>query len=183
MIGIVLEFTRTERNGVAVSDVKANPGGGAVLTAEHFQPSGVDSRPLPGDFAVMGEVKGSGRYSVTGYLDPLSPQASAPGEWRGYSRNSAGEQMAQVWIKNDGTVVTENDNGSHVLNPDGSQRMQSPGGYIALGADGVVDINGYKIDPNGNGTTAAGVSQDGHTHPQGPDSAGNTQQATGAPIV
>lgn len=183
MIGIVLEFTRTERNGAKVSDVKANPGGGALLTSDHFQPSGVDAHPLPGDYTLLGEVQGTGRYSATGYVDPKNQQTSQPGEWRAYSRDAAGEQVAQICTKNDGTVLTSNDNGSHTLRPDGSQRMQNAGGYIELRADGVVDINGYIIGTNGNGTTANGISQDGHTHAQGVDSAGNTQAETEAPTV
>jgi len=183
MIGVVLEFTRTERNGAKVSDVKANPGGGALLTSDHFQPSGVDAHPLPGDYTILGEVQGTGRYSAVGYVDPKNQQTSQPGEWRAYSRDAAGEQVAQVWVMNDGAVLTENANGSHMLFPSGAQTMQNANGYIKLLGNGVVDINGYIIGTNGNGTTANGIGQDDHTHAQGPDSAGNTQAETEAPTV
>jgi hypothetical protein len=177
LVGIVLEFSRTERNGAMVSDVKTDPGGGALLTSDHFQTAGVDSSPLPNDFAILSGIQGTGRLSATGYLDPKNLQASLAGEWRAYSRDpSSGDQVAQVWIKNDGSLLLENDNG-----------------YITLGANGVVDINGCIIGVDGNittgggavvasdVTTSGGISLDGHTHPQGVDSADNTQAETGAP--
>lgn len=177
MIGIVLEFTRTERNGAKVSDVKANPGGGALLTSDHFQPPGVDANPLPGDYTLLGEVQGTGRYSAVGYLDPKNQQTSKPGEWRAYSRDASGAQVAQVWIKDDGSVLTENENGSHVLNADGSQRSQNAGGYFNLAADGTVDINGFIITPTGAASSPVSLSAPsvvangkelaGHAHPAG----------------
>ncbi len=184
LIAKVLEFTRTVRNGAKVSDVKADPGGGDLQTSEHFQDANTDSVPLPDDYELLVKTQGTGRHSVAGYVDPKSVQASQPGEWRGYARDpETGEQVAQAWLKNDGTALLENDNGSYALNPDGSQTMQNANGYIKLLDNGTVDINGYIIGTDGNGTTANGVSQDGHTHAQGADSAGNTQAETEAPTT
>jgi hypothetical protein len=166
LIGKVLGFTRTERNSAKVSDVKTDPGGGALLTSDNFQQSGTDSHPLAGDYAILVGTQGTGRYSVAGYVDPKNAQTSAPGEWRAYSRKADGTQAAQVWTKNDGTVLIGNGNGLITMRP-----------------DGVVDINGFIIGLDGNGTTANGISLDGHTHAQGVDSAGNTQAETEAPTV
>lgn len=195
LISLVLDFVRTERNTAKVSDVKTDPGGGALLTSDHFQPAGVDSYPLPNDYALLVSVQGTGRLSAAGYLDPKNLQTSLAGEWRAYSRDpSSGDQVAQVWTKNDGALFLENASGSHTINPDGSQTSLNASGYITLGANGEVDINGCVIDTSGNITTgggatvasdvatSSGVSLDGHTHPQAPDSAGNTQQNTGAPL-
>ncbi|ANO58036.1 hypothetical protein [Shewanella phage SFCi1] len=182
LIAKLLQFTRTVANGAKTSDVKADPGGGAIKTAQNFQSANTDANPLPNDFVLFVHVQGAGKHSAAGYVDPQNLQSAQPGEWRAYARDpESGEQVAQTWVMNDGAVLTENGNGTHMLFPDGAQTMQNANGYIKLLASGVVDINGYIIGLDGNGTTAAGVSQDGHTHAQGPDSAGNTQAETEAP--
>tara|TARA_R100000541_G_scaffold18689_2_gene28562 strand:+ start:13359 stop:13916 length:558 start_codon:yes stop_codon:yes gene_type:complete len=181
LIAKILEFARTATNGVPASDVKADPGGQALKTSQHFQPPGVDAHPLPDDFVLLVSVQGSGKHSAAGYLDPKNQQTAQAGEHRAYSRGEDGEQVAQVWVKNDGTVLGGNDSGSHTLFPNGAQTMQNANGYIKLLEDGTVDINGYIIGLDGNGTTANGVSQDGHTHAQPNDSAGNIEEETEAP--
>ncbi len=177
LIAKVLEFARTARNGAKVSDVKADPGGGDLQTSEHFQDANTDSVPLPDDYELLVKTQGTGRHSVAGYVDPKSAQASQPGEWRAYARGpESGEQVAQVWVMNDGAVLTENASGSHMLFPGGAQTMQNAGGYIKLLEDGTVDINGYIIDKDGNGTTKSGISQDEHEH------TGNLGSPTSPPI-
>jgi hypothetical protein len=177
LVGKVLEFTRTERNAAKVSDVKTDPGGGALLTSDHFQAAGTDSHPMAGDYSALVPTQGTGRYSAVGYVDPKNAQTAALGEYRTYSRKADGTQAAQVWLKADGTVLTENENGSHVLNADGSQRLQNASGYINLAADGTVDINGFIITPAGAASSPVSVSApsivvDGkelkdHMHPAG----------------
>lgn len=64
-------------------------------------------------------------------------------------------------------------NGSAFVVVDGSSvKGVAPGGF---------DLNGCVIDSSGNVTTASGISLDDHVHTQGNDSAGNTEQDTGAP--
>lgn len=57
-------------------------------------------------------------------------------------RNKAGSQF--VWLKNDGSIAM--DNGA---------------GRITLGADGVVNINGVKIQPNGDMDTPSDIKNQG----------------------
>ncbi len=184
LIAKVLEFARSVSNGVPSSDVKSNPGGEDLNTPQHFQDANTDSAPLPGDYDLLVGVQGSGRYGAAGYVDPKNKQSAQAGEWRAYARDSeTGEQVVQVWVMSDGAVLTENDNGSHMLFPSGAQTMQNANGYIKLLDNGTVDINGYIIGTDGNGITKNGVSQDDHTHAQAADSAGNTQQETEPPTT
>lgn len=160
----LLSFTRAERNGMTVSDVKSDPGGGANVTAEHTAAPGDDSHPLAGDYAVVGNAAGTGRQSVVGYYDPVNAPKSGPGEKRIYARDSSGAMIVEVWLKNTGEVLITNGAGTFTL--------ESGGGF---------NINGARITTGGDVITAAGVSLDGHTHNQGADSDGNGQQATNPP--
>lgn len=211
----VLSFLYTARNGAKVADVKVDPGAGENITGEHFAAPGDDSQPLPGDFVVIVAAPGTGRSSVVGYLDPNNEQKATAGDKRIYSRDGAGAVVAEVWLKNDGTITANNANGSAVLNPDGSFKITTPagvfecaasgsikgsngGGAFELLASGDMDINGVIIDTAGNVTspavvagvtmaattslTVAGKEMNGHAHPQGVDSSGDTQQNTGGPI-
>ena len=53
---------------------------------------------------------------------------------------------------------------------------------INIKSTGNVNINGLTIAPDGTLTLANGVIMDAHSHPQGNDSAGNSQQNVGEPI-
>lgn len=160
----ILSFMRARRNGMAVSDVKCDPGGGANVTAEHTAPAGDDSHPLPGDYAVVSDASGTGRQSTVGYFDPLNAPKAGPGEKRIYARNASGSAVVELWLKNSGEVIISNGSGTFTLEPGGT-----------------FNINGLKITPDGNATTASGVSLSGHTHNQGADSDGNSQATTNPP--
>lgn len=132
-LGRVLSFTRRQRGSTSYSDTKVDAGGGDNLTAQHFGAPGDDSHPLPSDTAALLPLPGTGRAAAVAYLDPANDQLAGPGERRIYSRNSAGQAVARVWLQDDGSAVI--DNGS---------------GGIVLGSDGTVSINGVEIDPSGN---------------------------------
>lgn len=68
------------------------------------------------------------------------------------------------------------------LNGTPSQYIQFLESGIKIKSTGDVDINGLKIAPDGTLTLANGVVVDTHSHPQGNDSSGNTEQNVGAPI-
>lgn len=53
---------------------------------------------------------------------------------------------------------------------------------INIKSTGNININGLTIAPDGTLTLANGVIVDSHSHPQGNDSAGDSQQNVGAPI-
>ena len=82
-IATVLSFVRQTLRGAAYGDVKAEQGGGQINTGEHFQTSGSDAQPLPGDRCVMVEVPRSGGYVVVGYIDTKNAGTSTL--WTGRS--------------------------------------------------------------------------------------------------
>jgi len=154
----LLSFVRTLRNGAKLSEVKLNPGGGPNITAEHFSAPGDDSYPLPGDYVVSVSVQRSGGSAAVGYLDPKNDQKATAGDKRIYARNAAGESIVELWLKNDGTAVLENINGTFTLSPDGSIKSQNGNGSAELEAAGNFVVNGVTIDTAGNIITPASVS-------------------------
>ena len=148
LIAKLLSFTRIERNGAKMSDVKVDPGGGANITGEHFSSPGDDSHPLDSDYAAVIPVRRSGGAIVVAYADPLNTPKATAGEKRIYGRNAAGAVVNEVWLKADGSVMISNALGA-----------------IELKADGSVNINGAVISPLGTIQTALGRDLDTHVHP------------------
>lgn len=178
----LLSFVRITRNGVPTTDVKFDPGGGANVTGPHLAPPGDDSHPLPDDFIYAGETSATGSEAVLGYVDPVNVPVAGAGDKRIYARDAdTGVTVAEVWLKSDGSILCDNNNGSFEL--------QANGDFV---------VNGVTIDTNGNITTAgtvsagavsattsltvAGKEMSGHTHSQGNDSNGDSQQNTSGPI-
>ena len=143
----VKSFAHTERNNDKVSEVTVDPGGGDNISPDNYAPAGDDSRPLPEDLAVVVPIEGTGVGAVVGYLDPKNDQKSGAGEVRRYARDSNGVSVAEIWLKNDGSVVISNDNGS-----------------VELKTNGEIDANGAIIDTTGDVTTPEGVSLRNHVH-------------------
>ncbi len=167
LIGKLLSFVRAERNGAKLSDIKIDVGGGEVLTAELAQGSGDDAVPLPDDYAMTVRAPGSGRLVVVGYVEPDAEQTAIAGERRLYSRDETRAEVAQFHLKNDGTAVLSNANGTFTLaadgtftlttgdstlsiGPDGTHRGENVNGFYELQAGGTMDINGATIDTSGN---------------------------------
>lgn len=136
----VLGYERTERRGAKVANVESDAGGGDVLTAEHYQPSGDDAQPLPKDFAVAVPSAGSGREVVVAFLDPANAGDAGPGERRIYARDSEGVPVCEVWLKSTGEVLVSNDNGSATLRPDGGTIVETPESTLDVAADGSVTV-------------------------------------------
>ena len=200
-LGKLLSFIRGTRNDAKLSDVKLDPGGGPNVTSEHFSAPGDDAHPLPGDYVVHVAIQRSGGSAVVGYLDPKNDQKAAAGDKRIYARDSSGASIVELWLKNDGTAVLENENATITMSPDGAIKAENANGDIELASSGNITVNGKSINITGdsititgatniNGATistdgaigtAAGVDVDTHTHSQNPDSAGNTQQETNPP--
>lgn len=174
MISVVLSYARKVRNGANVSDVKHDPGGGANETGEHFQAPNADCVPLPGDYAATVPVQRTGGEVPVGFIDPKQNQTAKPGESRVYARDASGTEVAQVYVKNDGTVETSNDNGSTTLSPDGTITAQGPvasgslaadgtitltngPGSFIMAPDGTVTINGFTILPTGAASSPVSV--------------------------
>lgn len=149
LIAKLLSFTRTERNGAKLSDVKADPGGGANITGEHFADAGDDSHPLPTDYIFFGKNKRAGGYSPIGYADPINEKKSGPGEKRTYGRDpSSGVAVNEIWQKADGSVILSNALGSFELKADGEALHSS----------------GAKMKTDGDIETSDGISLRNHVH-------------------
>lgn len=157
-IARLLSFVRSAINGTKNSDVKADPGGNANITAQHFEDAGSDSYPLPEDYAAMMPLISTGRYAAVGYVDPKNGQKSQPGEKRLYSRDADGAEIAQVWLKNNGDVLVSNSQMTFETKIDGSIKGSNGGGSFELTTSGDFIINGATIDTAGNITSPSSVS-------------------------
>ena len=162
-LATVLALVRTIRNGANAVDITANIGGNFNVTELHLSAPGDDSLPLPGDYAALMEVVGSGQGLSVGYADPLNVGTSEPGEKRIYARDSAGAVKSFIHLKNDGSVTILNANGA-----------------LLLTASGDVNINGVIIDPSGNITTT-GAIEAASVEANGLELAGHTHAVTTAP--
>lgn len=144
-IVVIKDFARVVReNGTRVSDVKFNPGGGNIVTGEHFSSPGDDAFPLVTDYAVAIDTQRKGGAAIVGYVDPINTPKALEGDKRIYARDSNGDVIAEVWLKSDGSVVVNNDNGS-----------------LELKTDGTIDMNGVIIDVSGNMVIPGNLSVNG----------------------
>lgn len=154
----------TDDDGTPVTIVKVDLGGGDVITAELALAPGDDSPPLPGDVASTVDDGGTGTEFAAGFQDTKNAGAAQLGEKRFYGRDSNGKQVCEIWLKGEGTVRCSNGKGFFELG----------------GADGTIDLNGFKIDSSGNATGPGTISANGevtamaqgpgvklstHTHP------------------
>ncbi|MDZ7922708.1 MAG: hypothetical protein U5M23_01325 [Marinagarivorans sp.] len=134
-------------------EVKLDAGGDGILTAQQFATAGDDSRPLANDYAHAVQIRRTGRFSVLGFYDPKNAPRAAAGERIIYSRKAGdGSIAAEVWLKNDNSIILKNG-----------------GGSITLTASGAVNINGVIISSAGAVTVpssikVAGKELAGHTH-------------------
>lgn len=61
------------------------------------------------------------------------------------------------WLKDDGTIESVNPASSHTQKPDGSIESVNVAGYVKLLPSGVVDINGFLVQPTGAATSPVSV--------------------------
>ncbi|HET9954091.1 MAG TPA: hypothetical protein VFQ61_06290 [Polyangiaceae bacterium] len=150
----VIAFERAVDEGAHVEQVKVDPGGDAITSADHVAAAGDDAPPLPGDYAQLVDSVGAGGEAAVGYNDPRNPGKAKPGEKRIYARSSDGAEVAEIWLKGSGSITVENGAGSWTL-----------------ADDGTVTINGVTIDPSGNitapgeVTAKSSVKLSTHMHP------------------
>lgn len=152
VIGKLLSFARTTRDNAKQADIKIATSGD-TLTAQYVQGAGDDAVPLPGDYPLCVRIERAGRIVVVGFVEPDATQAAQAGERRMYARDGDRAEVVQIWLKNDGTLLASNENGSYELRPDGSHKMISPGGSYELFADGKQrlenDNGSYELRANG----------------------------------
>jgi hypothetical protein len=183
-IAKLLSFVREIRNGAKISDSKVDPGGGAVITAQHFAGAGDDSHPMQGDYVALNADSGSGRESAVGYLDPLNAPKALSGDRRIYARDANGALIVEVWLKNTGEATILNANGSVTLGPSGSIKGVNASGSFELKASGDFVVNGVIIDTAGvvtipDSLILAGKEVADHVHAQENDSDNNSEKDTG----
>lgn len=170
LIGRVIEFGKR----IARFDV----GGGEELTARQFLAAGEDSQPLPTDRVALLRIPGAKRMIAVGYWDMnLGDGLALAGERRLYARDANGEPVCQLWLRNDGSVLIDNEMVAFELKPDGSASLANDPGSLALAPDGTFTINGAEIAPDGTisspvavvapSVEAAGKELAGHLHPAG----------------
>lgn len=129
-LSTVVQFIRRVLDGINLTEVQVTPTAeGLPVTAEHYAPPGVDAVPMEGDTAVQVPGAGSGRWVVMGYMDTANAGEAGPGEFRIYSRNSDGAIQATIWLKSDGSVVT---NGVMTVDVSGNMVIGDPTYSMAL---------------------------------------------------
>lgn len=136
LIARLKKFTRVSRNDVDLSVGEINIGGGDIVTAEHFEDAGSDTHPLVGDYVAAVSIPRSGGKIIVGYFDPKYTPKAELGEKIIYARDEEGALVVELWLKNDGTAVLQNDKGSFELRPDGSMRGEHENGSFELKVTG-----------------------------------------------
>jgi hypothetical protein len=136
----------TDDDGAHVGEVKIDAGANEIATVEHFGNCGDDAPPLQGDVAALEDSVGAGGEQATGYLDIRNEGKAAQGEKRIYARDKDGNVVAEIWLKGSGSITIENGSG-----------------HVTIGDDGNVDINGVKIDTDGNLVAKGEVTAKGET--------------------
>ena len=145
----VLGFRRSD-NG---PETEGDAGGGNRLTAEHYQPAGMDAPPIEGDHAATVPAPGSGRLVAVAYADPVNVGEAAPGEVRLYSRDE-GAPSAVVWLHADGSATIENESGHLTLTAAGDVEASGDinaegsvfaGGTVEAAGDVIADKDGTAI--------------------------------------
>ncbi len=176
--------------------VVVDSGGGPNITVDHFSPPGDDSEPMRGDHCVVSQSARTGGGVTMGYRDTVNDSKSDTGEKRMYARDkSSGITVVEVWLKNDGTCIVANSEGSITLSSDGGVKCCNLSGSFDLKSSGDFVVNGVTIDTDGNikqplsssieaglSLKVGGVEMSLHSHLQGADSDSNTQAPVGPPV-
>ena len=89
MIGELIEWLRTTDDSAEIAEGRVDFGGGDTATCVDYQPSGHDSQPQAGDFAIVVEGPEAGSYVIVGWIDPNNAGVAKGGEVRLYSRSGA----------------------------------------------------------------------------------------------
>lgn len=153
----------------AAAEVVVDEGGGELVRADHVEPAGDDSQPLPGDKAVTVDAPGAGGQQAVAYYDAKNAGKAGPGEKRIYARDAGGNVVASWWLKSDGSVELENAGGIWKFSPDG--KTECPGdahveGGLTVKGELKVDLEISAM----NGTVPVKLSTHIHNTPFGPTS-------------
>jgi hypothetical protein len=155
----VQRTTRVVEDGAHGVDVVSDPGGKANVTSSLYQPAGVDSVPLRGDFVQLVDTLGMGAESAVGFADCRQAGKANPGEIRLYARDANGAAVGEVWCKSDGAIVASNAGGTVTLSPTGVLSIGGSSDAAALAS--VVDalVTAIKTaTPGGPGVGETGLA-------------------------
>jgi hypothetical protein len=173
-IAVIRKVEREERNGVTNTDINVDPGGGANVTIEQMHPSGTDSRPLPGDYVAGISIKSTGRKIAIGFIDPSNTPKTNPGEHRIYSRDTSGTPVTEIWLKNDGSININNDNGFINITPAGIVELNGNADFIIAFTDMKAAFDELKTDFNNLVTVVTSHVHSGVTTGSGTSGASTT---------
>jgi len=98
LVADLKQFFRGEDGDAQVAYSKGDLGGEDIVTAQHFQGSGIDSQPLPGDYMVLVPGPEAGTFIAIGYLDPLNAGKAREGEVSLYLRDSSGDVTGEFYL-------------------------------------------------------------------------------------
>ena len=87
LIGELIEWLRTSDDDAEIQEGRVDFGGEDTATCVDYQPSGHDSQPLPGDYAIVVPGPESGSYVIVGWVDPWNQGVAKEGEARLYARS------------------------------------------------------------------------------------------------
>ena len=170
---------------------------GDQRTVQIFGPCNEDFAP-PENCKTINIPLGRGRgflISAAYHNQQITP-AAVHGERRIYSTNQAGTVvMAEVFLKQDGTILIKNATITITVNPSGLLEIETDGNTEITSAKTIinndVDIIGTLnasvsvVSPTvaaATSLTVDGKEMDDHRHSQGIDSDGDTQQNTDGPV-
>jgi hypothetical protein len=160
LIALVLNLARKLQGFAQVDDVKTDIGSQTTITAEHYSAPGDDSNPLPQDYCALVDLPRVNGYCSVGYLDPKNANISAPGEKRIYARDSSGNVVSDIHLKNDGSVVIDNGTVSMSMDATGLFRVDNGAGFFELTAAGVFNASSITAPS----IIVNGKELDGHLH-------------------
>lgn len=118
-IGFVLSVSSDTEGGEDIPICKVDMGGKDIRAVPLFNASGVDARPRAGDYVSLMAHPGGSGYAAVAFADPGNTSKAGPGEVRFVARDSNGADIAEVYLKTDGSILIENGSGSIELAADG----------------------------------------------------------------
>lgn len=160
---------------------------GDERTYQVYGPCNEDFSPPDGVKALNKGIGRQGGLLLSyAYVNEAIVPVTVSGERRPYSTNKAGDTiMAEIYLKQDGTILIKNDALTITANPSGVLEIETDGNTEITSAKTVInndlEVKG-NIDLTGIITGSDvfnGADSDKHVHDQANDSGGNTEEDTG----
>ena len=134
-----------EVKGTLGGDIEGGePDGGAM---DHYGPSGDDSPPLVGDWALCVAEDGRSEELVVAAYSDETTRTAKPGEVRRYARNaSSGEIVGEIHLKGDGEIRIAQANGPNiVIAPSGEITLSNGPATVTVATDGSIKLSGSSV--------------------------------------